>query len=315
MRLDGIPRFEEGAFDGYIADHCRYFHYQNEANLQMLKHIYTGPCQQGIEEWQPPIEKEGQEVTVPKLYMSGSKLKRAYAKKLAAKERFYLEPRNAFLRGLEGSYSLSEEDGLEEFIFKYPILNLSSVQDQISMPTLYNIWKNLGINRPKFSRWLVKTGVPEKTVAQFFEKLAKESNSYSMELSCRHKDIFRMSNTRHFTSCLKEGNGHDDSKMWHALNSNMALLYKKDAKGDMIWRITVFSIVSDEKPALLLTNEHGNVDKSKVAVILEKLLNIPVLTHTNYPGYPGLSPDKIRKGYSYGASDYDSTRQRTVYRA
>lgn len=149
---------------------------------------------------------------------------------------------------------------------------------------LYNEYITSG-SKLKFTRWLSRTkGFSNNYISEIGKFIKKES----FKLSCRHKDILRISESNHFHSCFNSWRGIQ--KLRYLADPDIAVLYIPDKSGKFIWRALVRLIFNplEKGYALFLYKWYGNTDIHSVIYTLSDVYPV-------FIGYNAAIVDKIKK--------------------
>lgn len=71
------------------------------------------------------------------------------------------------------------------------------------------------------------------------ELLALEGQFEGFYFSCRHRDILRCSDTRHFSSCYGPKGCYKDMPSKICADPNFAMIFERDKSGQFLWRAFV----------------------------------------------------------------------------
>ena len=174
----------------------------------------------------------------------------------SGKTRIDVRPRNKKLLSLEGWYTAKV--GLE------------------TLPHEYNKLVKEYKGRPRsvsFTKWLSKSKKLENEVISETGKLLM---SVTFKLSCRHKDLLRLSETKHYRSCFNRWRGVQQLRF--LADPDIGVLYVPDASGKYLWRTLVRLMLHNSKHVLLTYKTYGNANESAIFNKMNGI--IPVYTAT-----------------------------------
>ncbi len=165
-----------------------------------------------------------------------------------------INERVGFLRELEGEYDIP------------PYVNMSMVPRLVKMLLDANnmgadeIINNTTPKGEKLGKWLFKSHIPEEIISQTFATVIPAGK---FEITCKFNDIIRMSESKHFDSCLRIGSGHENETqiLYNLWDKHIALIVMRDSKGDFVYRrlIGVGDCTPfDNTPILRINRKYGN---------------------------------------------------------
>jgi len=121
----------------------------------------------------------------------------------------------------------------------------------------------------KFTKWLSKkTELDNGEIS----KIGNLLQTVKFKISCRHKDLLRLSETKHYTSCFKQWRGIQQLR--YLADPDIGVVFVPDASGKYLWRALVRLIIDPQdssKFALVFYKAYGN---SNDVAIYEKLNQI-----------------------------------------
>lgn len=230
-----------------------------------------------------------------------SKLDKLAEEKALVGKRLNFQPRVKFLRDLERVVPLSQEEILDMHFSEIRSIYLHEMSINISQ--IYKIWKNNpDPKKLSFSKALLKLGVPSNYISLILNDVCNKGSE--LRISTRFKDILRMSASPHYISCLREGGGSEESRLFHLLNPNIAIAYVPDKAGHMLFR-AILHAVDFNGPRVMIDNPYG--ERFFVRALEKELGNLIHRSYKGIPNPPLLNQHKRLQGvgsYEYGV---DST--------
>lgn len=88
------------------------------------------------------------------------------------------------------------------------------------------------------------------------ELLALEGQYGDITLSCRHRDILRCSQTKHFTSCFRPDGINAHEPYHYCYHPEVCIIYKRDRAGAFVARC--FGFYDRQSKVLKLCRMYGN---------------------------------------------------------
>lgn len=98
------------------------------------------------------------------------------------------------------------------------------------------------------------------------ELLALEGNYDGIVLSCRHRDILRCSETRHFSSCFSRKGCYSIMPVVYCYHPEVCIIFKRDKSGAFLGRVFGFYVGNNR---INLAKVYGNelsVDKIRSSI-------------------------------------------------
>jgi hypothetical protein len=154
---------------------------------------------------------------------------------------------------------------MDPFILRFLVslgLNSSQMKDCFSKNeiTILNQTK-------KLKTFLISVFGKEKIDTEY-NKIFQKEETIVFQMSCRYKDILRMSLGKHIVSCRNIFSGSENWKTLRLANDPITgICFVRDKHGDFIWR-NIFRILHDKdnKPYLLFNNRSYGNEKYKIAL-------------------------------------------------
>ena len=206
--------------------------------------------------------------------------------------------RPRFLMSLHGK-TLTVKADMERSIKTSPLIQQILHLNGYTVGDLIN---NGGfIGNKKVGKFL-KSVLPASEVDPFVKSLSETQKSIEFEFRCQPKDILRLSDSKHFTSCLRQGGDRPEEKYYYIMNPNIAVLVNKDRSGSIVNRIVVYSVQFRGRNALVLSSRGYGEAFNDVDTIKRIRDNSPVKTYLSgphswakmlKPNHKGISPEEF----------------------
>lgn len=119
---------------------------------------------------------------------------------------------------------------------------------------LYKDYKESGSNL-KITRWALRSRRMDDAEAS---ELGKNLETTKFKLSCRHNDLLRLAETKHYASCMDNEGGYGQQQMQYLADPDMAIVYIPDAAGKYSWRSLVRLVMDDYEPGKFPKFVHEN---------------------------------------------------------
>lgn len=119
---------------------------------------------------------------------------------------------------------------------------------------LYNEYIN-SQSRLSFTKWLSRYSDLSNDI---ISQIGKSLKQYDVRLSCRHNDLMRVSDTKHYISCLRDGGMYAEQRLHFLADRDIAVCYIPDASGKFLWRSLVRLVTYQGKFVLVLYKVYGN---------------------------------------------------------
>ena len=150
--------------------------------------------------------------------------------------------------------------------------------DYTSLPepfaTLYREYVSSGSSL-KFTRWCSRNNLIEPSM---ISKLGKMLEPVRFKLSCRHNDLLRLADTRHYKSCFTGWRGVQQLR--YLADPDIGVVFVPDASGKFMWRSVCRLIRYEGKYGLILQHRYGN---SNELAIMDRLNTIcPIFLAHDY---------------------------------
>ena len=162
-----------------------------------------------------------------------------------------VQPRHPALLALEGWYETNAG------------LNVSILPTYCK---LYAIQYKKSGSKLKFTKWLSKNTQLDNCDISNIGILLQ---TVKFKISCRHKDLLRLSETKHYSSCFKQWRGIQQLR--YLADPDIGVVFVPDASGKYLWRALVRLVIDPKdqsKFALAFYKAYGN---SNDVVIYEKI--------------------------------------------
>ena len=134
----------------------------------------------------------------------------------------------------------------------------------------------------KFTRWLARNHAEfsPADIAEVGKILA--TDKFSFKLSCRHQDLLRIGETKHYSVCTTPGKMYDRVPFCHIADPDMAVLYVPDKAGNFQWRALVRLMVPEgsKQPVLAMYRVYGSGSTEGVLNKLSELMPVYLLYRT-----------------------------------
>jgi hypothetical protein len=146
--------------------------------------------------------------------------------------------------------------------------------DFTNLPKKY--WKylaeyNLAKTSLKFTRWLAKKEIDNDIISD----IGKYLSSVSFKLSCRHKDLLRLAETKHYISCFNNWRGVQQLR--YLADPDMCVIFVPDAAGKYRWR-ALARLISDPHNgkgfALCVYKAYGNANDQAIFKKLDSIIPV-----------------------------------------
>jgi hypothetical protein len=96
--------------------------------------------------------------------------------------------------------------------------------------------------------------------------------SVSFKFSCRHNDLLRMAESRHFVSCYRKTGTYQYMPMKFLADPDVAIVYIPDNSGKFKWRALIRLCKDKGLPCLVMYKHYGNGPREEVIRTLNALL-------------------------------------------
>ena len=113
--------------------------------------------------------------------------------------------------------------------------------------------------RLKFTRWCARNRVLTQPQIALLGQLLEP---VTFKVSCRHNDLLRLADTKHYKSCFSGWRGKQQLR--YLSDPDIGVVFVPDASGKFLWRALCRLVRHDEGHALVLQKRYGNTNRLAV---------------------------------------------------